>query len=133
MASITLRIQDFEIEADEISADVWEAIAILERNSIEPEDLHGEWSVLENYIREDCEISLDFERVARWIVAGNLSDSELLDLSYRIVRELVGRLESIRKSADHYRDTTRQQADRIRELEKQMKECTEQKIGRAHV
>ena len=126
MASITLRIQDFEIEADEISADVWEAIAILERNSIEPEDLHGEWSVLENYIREDCEISLDFERVARWIVAGNLSDSELLDLSYRIVRELVGRLESIRQTADHYRDTTRQQADRIRELEKQMKECTEQ-------
>ena len=124
MASITLRIQDFEIEADEISADVWEAVAILEGNSIEPEDLHGEWSVLDNYIREDCEISLDFERVARWIHEGDLSDGELLDLSYRIARELVGRLESIRQSADQYRDTTRQQADRIRELEKQMKDCT---------
>ena len=118
MASITLRIQDFEIEADELSADVWEAIAILERNDITPEDLHGEWSVLDTYIREDCEIALDFERVARWIVESDLSDGELLDLSYRIARELVDRLEVIRQSADRYRDTTRQQADRIRELER---------------
>ena len=119
MASITLQIHDFEIEADEIAiGSAWEAVAMLEGNSIEPGELHDEWSMLDRYIREDCEISLDFERVARWIAEGDLSDSELRDLSYRISCELVGRLEGIRQSADKLRDTTRQQADRIRELER---------------
>ena len=119
MAVITLQIHDFEIEADEIAiGSAWEAVTMLEGNSIEPGELHDEWSMLDRYIREDCEISLDFERVARWILEGDLSDGELRDLSYRISCELVARLESIRQSADKLRDTTRQQADRIRELER---------------
>ena len=119
MAVITLQIHDFEIEADEIAlGSAWEAVAMLEGNSIEPGELHDEWSMLDRYIREDCEMSLDFERVARWIIEGDLSDGELRDLSYRISCELVSRLEIIRQSADKLRDTTRQQADRIRELER---------------
>lgn len=119
MAVITLQIHDFEIEADEIAiGSAWEAVAMLEGNSIEPGELHDEWPMLDRYIREDCEMSLDFERVARWIIEGDLSHGELRDLSYRIHRELVDRLESIRESADELRDTIRQQADRIRELER---------------
>ena len=117
MAYMTLQIHDFEIEADEINLNAWEAVAMLEGNDIEPRELHDEWSVLDTYIREDCEMSLDFERVARWIIEGDLSDGELRDLSYRISCELVSRLEIIRQSADKLRDTNRQQADRIRELE----------------
>ena len=118
MAVITLQIHDFEIEADEIAiGSAWEAVAMLEGNSIEPGELHDEWSMLDRYIREDCEVSLDFERVARWIHEGDLSHGELRDLSYRAHRELVDRLESIRESADELQDTIRQQADRIRELE----------------
>ena len=119
MAVITLQIHDFEIEADEIAiGSAWEAVAMLEGNSIEPGELHDEWSMLDRYIREDCEVSLDFERVARWIHEGDLSHGELRDLSYRAHRELVDRLESIRESADELQDTIRQQADRIRELER---------------
>lgn len=119
MAVITLQIHDFEIEADEIAiGSAWEAVAMLEGNSIEPGELHDEWSMLDRYIREDCEVSLDFERVARWIHEGDLSHGELRDLSYRAHRELVDRLESIRESADELHNTIRQQADRIRELER---------------
>ena len=118
MAYMTFQINDFEIEAEEINLNAWETVAMLEANEIEPRDLHNEWSMLDRYIREDCEMSLDFERVARWIIEGDLSDDELRDLSYRISCELVARLEIIRQSADKLRDTTRQQADRIRELER---------------
>ena len=118
MAYMTFQINDFEIEAEEINLNAWETVAMLEANEIEPRDLHDEWSMLDRYIREDCEMSLDFERVARWISESDLSDSELRDLSYRIACELEGRLQSVRQSADKLRDTTRQQADRIRELER---------------
>ena len=56
--------------------------------------------------------------MASFIADGDLSDGELLDLSYRIAREFKGRLESIRLSADEYLQSYRQQADRIRELER---------------
>jgi hypothetical protein len=113
MATLTV-----DIEAEEISLMTWEAPAMLEESGITPEDLHGEWSALDLYIRDDCEVALTFERVADWIAEGELSDGELRDLSFRIARELVGRLESVRQCADRYLDTTRQQADRIRELER---------------
>ena len=77
MASITLRIQDFEIEADEISADVWEAVAILEQNGIEPEELHGEWSVLDNYIREEYEPEMDADKIADFIHGGGWEIDDL--------------------------------------------------------
>ena len=117
MATLTVEIRDFDIEAEEISLMSLEAPAMLEESGITPEDLHGEWSALDLYIRDDCTTALDFERVARWIAEGDLTDGELRDLSYRISCELVGRLESVRQCADRYLDTTRQQADRIRELE----------------
>ena len=118
MATLTVEIRDLDIEAEEISLMSWEAPAMLEESGITPEDLHGEWSALDLYIRDDCTTAVDFERVARWIVEGDLTDGELRDLSYRIACELVGRLESVRQCADRYLDTTRQQADRIRELER---------------
>ena len=118
MATLTVEIRDLDIEAEEISLMPWEAPAMLEESGITPEDLHGEWSALDLYIREDCETSFDFDRVARWIAEGGISDSQLNDLAYRITRELVDRLDNVRQCADRYLDTTRQQADRIRELER---------------
>ena len=118
MATITLTVQDLDIEVEEISIMSWEVPALLEANSIDPEDLHGEWQMMDRYIREDCETSFDFDRVARWIVEGDISDSQLSDLAYRIARELVGRLESVRQCADNYLETNRQNVERIRELER---------------
>ena len=115
MATLTVEIRDFDIEANEISLMSWEAPEMLEESGITPEDLHGEWSALDLYIREQ---SFNFDSVAEWIAEGDLSDGQLSDLAYRIARELVGRLESVRQCADRYLDTTRQQADRIRELER---------------
>lgn len=118
MATLTVEIQDLDIEANEISLMSWEAPEMLEESGITPEDLHAEWSALDLYIRDDCETSLDFDRVARWIAEGDISDLQLSDLAYRIARELVSRLDNVRECADSYLDTTRQQAERIRELER---------------
>jgi len=118
MATLTVEIRDLDIEAEEISLMTWEAPAMLEESGITPEDLHGEWTAMDLYIRDDCEIALTFERVADWIAEGELSDGELRDLSFRIAREFVSRLDNVRQCADRYLDTTRQQADRIRELER---------------
>ena len=118
MASITLRIESLDIVAEEISLMSWEAPEILEASGITPEDLHGEWTALDLYIRDDCVTALNFESVANWIVEGDVTDIELRDLSYRIVDELQARLESIRGSGDRLRENNRQQAERIRELER---------------
>ena len=118
MAILNLEIRDYEIEAEELSLMSWEAPAMLEENGITPEDLHAEWSALDLYIQNDCTTALNFERVAQWIVEGDLSDGQLSDLSYRIVRELVGRLASVRRCADQYLETNRQNVERIRELER---------------
>lgn len=64
------------------------------------------------------EKDLDFERVAAFIADGDLSDGELKDLSYRIARELVARLENVRQCADQYLEINRQNVERIRELER---------------
>ena len=118
MATITFTIQDLDIEVEEISLNAWEVGAMLEANSIDPEDLHCEWQMLDRYIREECETSFDFDRVARWIAEGDISDSQLSDLAYRIARELVSRLDSVRQCADNYLETNRQNVERIRELER---------------
>ena len=120
MATLTVEIRDLDIEAEEISLMTWEAPAMLEESGITPEDLHGEWTAMDLYIRDDCEIALTFERVADWIAEGELSDGELRDLSSRIAREFVSRLDNVRQCADRYLDTTRQQADRIRELDSRL-------------
>lgn len=117
MATITLTLQDLDMELEEISIMSWEVPAMLEANSIDPEDLHGEWQMMDRYIREDCETSFDFDRVAKWIVEGDLTDGELRDLSYRIACELVGRLESVRELGDAYLAQTRTANERVRELE----------------
>ena len=118
MPTLTVTIEALDIEAEEIQFMSWEAPAMLEANGIDPEDLHGEWAAMDLYIRENCETSFDFERVARWIVEGDLTDGELRDLSYRIACELVGRLDNVRQCADRYLETNRQNVERIRELER---------------
>tara|TARA_R100001086_G_scaffold247685_1_gene182607 strand:+ start:90 stop:488 length:399 start_codon:yes stop_codon:yes gene_type:complete len=118
MATITLRIESLDIEAEEISLMSWEAPEILEASGITPEDLHGEWTALDLYIRDDCVTDLNFERVVNWIVEGDVTDTELRDLSYRMVLELQARLESIRGSGDRLRETISQQAERIYELQR---------------
>jgi len=117
MATITLTLQDLDIELEEISIMSWEVPAMLEANSIDPGDLHGEWQMMDRYIHENCETSFDFDRVAKWIVEGDLTDGELRDLSYRIACELVGRLESVRELGDAYLAQTRTANERVRELE----------------
>ena len=61
MATLNLELRDLDIEAEEISLMSWEAPAMLEESGITPEDLHGEWSALDLYIRDDCTTALDFE------------------------------------------------------------------------
>ncbi len=118
MATLNLDLRDLDIEAEEISLMSWEAPAMLESSGITPEDLHGEWMAMDLYIREDCEASFDFDRVAQWIAEGELSDGELRDLSFRIAREFVSRLDNVRHCADRYLETNRQNVERIRELER---------------
>ena len=64
------------------------------------------------------EKDLDLDIVKAWIVEADIPDSELKDLIYRLTCELVDRLNSVREVADNFLTTTRQQADRIRELER---------------
>lgn len=123
MATLTVEIRDLDIEAEEISLMPWEAPAMLEESGITPEDLAGEWPELDRYISETA---FNFESVAEWVASGSLSDGALSDLAYHITRELVGRLASVRQCADQYLETNRQNVERIRELENQMRECTEQ-------
>ena len=106
MATLTVEIRDFDIEANEISLMSWEAPEMLEESGITPEDLHGEWSALDLYIREQ---SFNFDSVAEWIAEGDLSDGQLSDLSYRIARELVSRLHNVRRELERL---TRPDAER---------------------
>jgi hypothetical protein len=57
---------------------------------------------------------LDFDAIADWIPAGHATDTQLSDLAYRIARELVSRLDSVRQCADRYLETNRQNVERIR-------------------
>jgi len=78
MASITLQIQDFEIEADEIAiGSAWEAVSMLEGNSIEPGELHDEWSMLDRYIREEYEPEMDADKIADLIHGGGWEIDDL--------------------------------------------------------
>lgn len=77
MAILNLQLQDYEVEPSELSISVWEAPAFLEDNSISPEDLHGEWTALDLYIREECEPDLNAEKIADLILGGGWEIEEV--------------------------------------------------------
>ena len=77
MATLNLHLQDYEVEPSELSICVWEAPAFLEDNSISPEDLHGEWTALDLYIREECEPKMDADKIAELIAGGGWEPNEL--------------------------------------------------------
>ena len=77
MATLNLDLRDYDIEPDEISFSVWEPGDMLEANSIDPEDLHGEWTALDLYIREECEPKMDADKIAELIAGGGWEPDEL--------------------------------------------------------
>ena len=44
MATLNIYLQDYEVEPSELAFSVYEVPAFLEDNSIDPEDLHSEWT-----------------------------------------------------------------------------------------
>lgn len=64
------------------------------------------------------EKDVDLEQVKSWIFEADLSDSDLMDLSYRLTRELVDRLHSVRQCADNHLSEAQTLAERIREMER---------------
>ena len=77
MATLNLDLRDYDIEPDEISFSVWEAGAMLEANGIDPEDLHGEWTALDLYIREECEPKMDADKIVELIAGGGWEPDDL--------------------------------------------------------
>ena len=99
MATLNLDLRDYDIEPDEISFSVWEAGAMLEANSIDPEDLHGEWTALDLYIREECEPDLNAEKIADLIHGGGWEIDDLERFIHVAVRALKLRIVTERARA----------------------------------
>lgn len=70
MATLNIYLQDYEVEPSELAISVWEAPAFLDDNSIDPADLHREWTALDLYIREECEPDLNADKIAELIAGG---------------------------------------------------------------
>ena len=77
MATLNIYLQDYEIEPSELAISLWEAPAFLEDNSISPEELHGEWTALDLYIREECTPDLNADKIAELIAGGGWEPDEL--------------------------------------------------------
>jgi len=88
MATLNLHLQDYEIEPSELHIPTWEAPAFLEDNSISPEDLHGEWAALDEYIREECTPDLNAEKIADLIHGGGWEIDDLERFIHVAVRAL---------------------------------------------
>jgi len=99
MATLNLDLRDYDIEPDEISFSVWEAGAMLEANSIDPEDLHGEWTALDLYIREECTPDLNAEKIADLIHGGGWEIDDLERFIHVAVRALKLRIVTERARA----------------------------------
>ena len=99
MAILNLHLQDYEVEPSELSICVWEAPAFLEDNSISPEDLHGEWTALDLYIREECTPDLNAEKIADLIHGGGWEIDDLERFIHVAVRALKLRIVTERARA----------------------------------
>jgi len=88
MATLNLHLQDYEVEPSELHIPTWEAPAFLEDNSISPEDLHGEWAALDEYIREECTPNLDADKIADLIHGGGWDTDDLERFIHVAVRAL---------------------------------------------
>ena len=106
-----------EIDASYVSvSDSGDLLEIMSNSCIDFSDLLDEG---ERYGWDIPEKDLDLERVKEWILeTADITNSDLLEVIYRLTRELVDRLVSVRDLADRHLETCRQQADRIRELER---------------
>jgi len=104
-----------EIDASYVSvSDSGDLLEIMSNSCLDFSDLLDE---AERFGWDIPQKDLDLDIVKAWIVEADIPDSELKDLIYRLTCELVDRLNSVREVADNFLTTTRQQADRIRELE----------------
>jgi hypothetical protein len=110
----TVTIEDFELDSGTVYCDrAYDIVEIMSNSGITLDD------VIHEAVSSGWESpELDFDAIADWIPAGHATDTQLSDLSYRIARELVSRLECVRECADNYLTTNRQNVDRIRELER---------------
>jgi hypothetical protein len=99
MATLNLQLQDYEVEPSELSISVWEAPAFLEDNSIDPEDLHGEWTALDLYIRNECTPDLNAEKIADLIHGGGWEIDDLERFIHVAVRALKLRIVTERARA----------------------------------
>ena len=88
MAILNLELHDYEVEPSELSISVWEAPAFLEDNSIDPEDLHSEWTALDLYIRNECTPDLNAEKIADLIHGGGWDTDDLERFIHVAVRAL---------------------------------------------
>ena len=88
MATLNIYLQDYEVEPSELSISLWEAPAFLEDNSISPEELHGEWTALDLYIREECTPDLNAEKIADLIHGGGWDTDDLERFIHVAVRAL---------------------------------------------
>jgi hypothetical protein len=105
-----------EIDASYVSvSDSGDLLEIMSNSCLDFSDLLDE---AERFGWDIPQKDLDLDIVKAWIVEADIPDSELKDLIYRLTCELVDRLNSVREVADNFLTTTRQQADRIRELER---------------
>jgi hypothetical protein len=111
MATLNLELQDYEVEPSELSICVWEAPAFLEDNSISPEDLHGEWTALDLYIREECTPNLDADKIADLIRCGGW---ELHDLDLFISQAV----HCLKMRVMAEKERVSEANERIRELER---------------
>ena len=106
-----------EIDASYVSvSDSGDLLEIMSNSCIDFSDLLDEG---ERYGWDIPEKDLDLERVKEWLLeTADITDSDLMSVIYLLTRELVDRLHSVRDLADRHLETCRQQADRIRELER---------------
>jgi len=99
MATLNVYLQDYEVEPSELSISVWEAPAFLEDNSIDPADLHSEWTALDLYIRNECTPDLNAEKIADLIHGGGWEIDDLERFIHVAVRALKLRMATGRARA----------------------------------
>ena len=99
MATLNIYLQDYEVEPSELAFSVYEVPAFLEDNSIDPEDLHSEWTALDLYIRNECTPDLNAEKIADLIHGGGWEIDYLERFIHVAVRALKLRIVTERARA----------------------------------
>ena len=110
----TVTIEDVELDSGTVYCDrAHDIVEIMSNSGITLDD------VIHEAVSSGWESpELNFDAIADWVLSTHSEDDQLRDLCYRIARELVNRVETVRLNANDRLKTIREQADRIRELER---------------